>query len=67
MDSKDSNPATAAARRFERRCDSCNEYSVHMRHPGLVYGFFTDAQGVYHRHIAYCPDLGLRERSKMVH
>ncbi len=51
----------------KRNCLLCAEYSAHMRHTGLVYHFFHDAQGGYHRHIAYCPDVGLRERSKMVH
>jgi len=51
----------------KRACDLCNEYSAHMRHQGLVYQFFNDADGGYHRHIAYCPDLGHRDEGERVH
>ncbi len=37
-----------------------------MSHGGLVYQFFHDADGGYHRHIAFCPDLGLRDEGKRV-
>jgi hypothetical protein len=38
-----------------------------MLHRGAVYEILHDANGVYHRHVAYCPDLGLRQRSRLVH
>jgi hypothetical protein len=57
--------AHSAARR--RACLFCDEYSAHMPHRGLVYQILYDANGGYHRHVAYCPDLGLRERSRLVH
>ena len=50
----------------ERACGLCNEYSAHMRHDRLVYQWFYDANGGYHRHISYCPDLGLRDEGKQV-
>jgi hypothetical protein len=40
----------------DRACHDCNEYSAHIRHEGLVYQFFGDDKGIYHRHIALCPD-----------
>ena len=50
----------------ERACGMCNEYSAHMRHEGLVYQILYDANGGYHRHIAYCPDLGLRVQTEKI-
>lgn len=40
-----------------RACEDCNDYSDHMAHDGLVYRFFNDEKGGYHRHIAFCPDF----------
>ena len=53
--------------RVKKPCLSCSEYTAHMSHRGLVYQIIYDAERFYHRHIAYCPDLGLRERSDFVH
>jgi len=65
MDSKA--PKTAAPRPSGKRaCDECNLYTAHMSHPGLVYQFFNDASGGYHRHIACCPDLGLRVQTEKI-
>jgi hypothetical protein len=50
----------------ERACDMCNEYTAHMGHRGLVYQILYDANGGYHRHIACCPDLGLRVQTEKV-
>jgi hypothetical protein len=56
-------------RQFPRKrpCDLCDEYSKHMQHRDLVYQFFNDADGGYHRHIVYCPDIGLRAEGERVH
>lgn len=56
MDTANSGKATnqGAGR---RACADCNNYTAHMRHEGLVYRFFNDENGGYHRHIAFCPDF----------
>jgi hypothetical protein len=50
-----------------RVCDDCGDYSAHMSHAGLVYRFFYDEKGGYHRHIAHCPDWKPPIRSDRVH
>ena len=50
----------------KRTCDMCNEYTAHMDHHGLVYQILYDANGGYHRHVACCPDLGLRVQTEKV-
>lgn len=39
-----------------RYCEDCNDYSDHRPHGGLVFRFFNDEAGKYHRHIVYCSD-----------
>jgi len=38
------------------RCPDCRRYSGHISHGGLVYRFYYDAAGAYHRHVVSCPD-----------
>lgn len=57
----------AGKKPFRRACELCNEYTDHMPHEQLVYQIVYDANGGYHRHVAYCPDLGLRDEGKNVH
>jgi hypothetical protein len=49
-----SQPAVPSAER--RACEDCNEYTDHMSHRGLIYRFFYDEKGGYHRHIWRCFD-----------
>jgi hypothetical protein len=64
MDTPDSGKATNQ-RAGRRACEDCNDYTDHMGHEGLVYRFFNDDKGKYHRHIAFCTDY-VAANSKLV-